>query len=70
MIQTQKTQNNKFVESWLENLGLMNQTTNKMDSDDKKIKIDWFNLKKIILGTVRGDLFLYICLKFDYKFSY
>ena len=24
----------------------MNQTTNKMDSDDKKMKIDWFNLKK------------------------
>ena len=70
MIQTQKTQNNEFVESGLENLALMNQTTSKMDSDDKKIKIDWFNLKKIILGTVRGDLFLYICLKFDYKFSY
>ena len=70
MTQTKKTQNNEFVESGLENLALMNQTTSKMDSDDKKIKIDWFNLKKIIFGTVRGDLFLYICLKFDYKFSY
>ena len=31
----------------------MNQTTSKVDSDDKKMKIDWFNLKKIAFGTVR-----------------
>ena len=30
----------------------MNQTTSKMDSNDKKMKIDWFNLKKIVLGTI------------------
>ena len=30
----------------------MNQTTSKMDSDDKKMKIDWLNIKKIIIGTV------------------
>ena len=30
--------------------------------DDKKVKIKLFNLKKIILGLVRGDLFLYISL--------
>ena len=47
----------------------MNQATSKVDSDDKKVKIDWFNLKKIVLGTVRGDQFLYISLKFDYKFN-
>ena len=47
----------------------MNQTTSKMDSDDRKMKIDWFNLKKIVLGTVQRDLFLYISLKFDYKFN-
>ena len=41
-----------FVESGLENWTLMNQTTSKVDSDDKKVKIDWFNLKKIVLGTV------------------
>ena len=35
----------------------MSQTISKMDPDDKKIKIDWFNLKKTILGTVRGDQF-------------
>ena len=38
----------------------MSQTTNKMDLDDKKMKIDWFNLKKIVLDTVRGNQFLYI----------
>ena len=48
----------------------MNQKTSKVDFDDNKIKIDWFNLKKIVLGTVQGDQFLYISLKFDYKFQF
>jgi len=43
--------------------------TMKVDSNDKKIKINWFNLKKIFLGTVRGDQFLYISHKLDYKFN-
>ena len=47
----------------------MNQTISKVDLDDKKIKIDWFNLKKIVIGIVRGDQFLYISLNFDYKFK-
>ena len=48
----------------------MNQTTSKVDLDDKKMKIDWFGLKKTIFRTIRGDQFLYILiLKFDYKFS-
>ena len=47
----------------------MNQTATKMDLDDKRMKIDKFKLKKIIIGIVRGDQFLYISLKFDYKFS-
>ena len=47
----------------------MNQTTSKVNLDDKKMKIDWFNLKEIILCTVRGNQFLYISLKFDYKFN-
>ena len=47
----------------------MNQTTNKVDSDDKQMKIDWFILNKIVIGTVRGYQFLYISLKFDYKFN-
>ena len=38
--------------SWLENWDLMNQTTRKVDFDDKKMKIDWFNLKKIVFGTI------------------
>jgi len=40
-----------------------------VDLDDKKTKIDWLNLKKIVLSTIQGDQFLYISLKFDYKFS-
>ena len=47
----------------------MNQIITKLDSDDKRMKIDKFKLKKIVLGVVRGDQFLYISLKFDYKFS-
>ena len=38
----------------------MNQTTSKVDFDDKKMKIDWFNLKKIVFDTVQEDQFLYI----------
>ena len=38
----------------------MSQTTSKVDLDDKKMKIDWLNLKKIILNIIRGDQFLYI----------
>ena len=30
-----------------------------MDSDDNKINIDWFYLKKIVIDIVRGDQFLY-----------
>ena len=56
----QKVQNNEFVESELENQDLVNQTTSKVDLNDKRMKIDKFKLKKIVLGTVRGDQFLYI----------
>ena len=38
----------------------MNQTTSKVDFDDKRKKIDKFKLKKIVLDTVQGDQFLYI----------
>ena len=55
-----KVQNNEFVESGLENWALVNQTTNKVDLDDKRIKIDKFKLKKIVLNTIRGDQLLYI----------
>ena len=55
-----KVQNNEFVESKLENWVLVNQTTNKVDLDDKRMKIDKFKLKKIILGTILGDQLLYI----------
>ena len=33
----------------------MNHTTNKVDLDNMKMKIDWFNLKKIVFGIARGD---------------
>ena len=36
-----------------------------MDPDDKKVKINWFYLNKIVLGTIREDQFLYISLEFD-----
>ena len=40
-----------------------------VDPSDNKVEIDWFLLKKIVLSAVRGDLFLYIFLEFDYKYS-
>ena len=47
----------------------MNQTNIKVDPDNKKMKLDRFMVKKIILGIIRGDHFLYISFKFDYKVS-
>jgi len=38
----------------------MSQTTSVADPVEKKMKIDWFNQKKIVLGTIQGDRFLYI----------
>ena len=31
-----------------------------MDLDNNKVEVDWFYLKKIAIGTVRGNQFLYI----------
>ena len=45
----------------------MNQTNVKVDLDDKRMKLDRFVVKKIVLGSVRGDQFLYISFRFDYK---
>ena len=39
-----------------------------VDPNDNKVKIDWFYLKKIVIGTVRGDQFLYIILEVDNKY--
>ena len=47
----------------------MNQIITKVDYDDKRMKMNKFELKKIVIGTVRGDQFLYISLKFDYKYN-
>ena len=53
-----------------ENWAKMSWTTNKVGSNDKNRKIDWFNPKKIVISIVWGDLFLYIPTKFDYKFLF
>ena len=47
----------------------MNWTTSKVDPNDKDKKIDKFLLQKVVLGTVRGDQFLCIAFRFDYKFE-
>ena len=44
----------------MENWVLMSQTTSKVDPNDKKMKIDWFNIKKNVLDIIRGDQILYI----------
>ena len=33
----------------------MNQTNIKVDPDDKKMKLDKFMVKKIVIGTTWGD---------------
>ena len=47
----------------------MNQTNIKVDSDDKMMKLYKFVVKKIIIGIIRGDQFLYLSFRFDYKVS-
>ena len=52
------------------NWALINQTNIRVDLDDKTMKLDRFVVKKIVLGTVRGDQFLYLSSRFDYKVSF
>ena len=47
----------------------MSWVTLIMNLDHNKVKIDWFYLKKIVIGIIRGDQFLYIFLEFGYKYS-
>ena len=47
----------------------MSWTTYKVGSKDKKRKIDWFEVKKIVLDIIWEDQFLYISHKFDYNFG-
>ena len=68
-VRAQKAQNNKFVESELENWARMSWMANKVDSNDKNRNVDGFQLEKVILGLVRGDQFLYIYLKYDYTIT-
>ena len=37
--------------------------------DDRKVKMDRFYLKKIIIGIVREDQFMYILLEVVYKYN-
>jgi len=39
-----------------------------VDSSDKNRKINGFQLKKVVLREVQGDQFLYLYLKYNYKF--
>ena len=48
----------------------MSWVTVTMDPVDNKPKIDWIYLRKIVLGTVRGDQFLYILLEVGYKYNF
>ena len=61
-ILAQKVQYNEFVESGLEHQALMNWTTIMVGLDNLKAKINRFYVKKIVLGTIRGDVFLYVSL--------
>ena len=45
----------------------MNQTNISVDLDDKKMKLDRFVVKKIVLGIIRGDQLSYLSLRFDYE---
>ena len=69
-LQAQRAQYNEFVESGLENQVLMSQVTITMDPDDNRVKIDLIYQRKIVLGTVREDQFLYILLEVGYKYSF
>ena len=39
-----------------------------MNPDDSKVKMDMIYLKKIVLGTVQEDQFMYILLEGGYKY--
>ena len=59
-IQAQRAQYNEFVKSGLENQALMSWITIIVDPDDKKKKINWFYLKKIVINLIQRGQFLYI----------
>ena len=65
-----KSPSNEFVENRLEKWALVDQTNLIMDSDIERMKKRGFMLESIVLGKIRGGLFLYIVLKLSYKFEY
>ena len=40
-----------------------------MYPDHNEVKVDRYYLKKIVLGTIQEDQFMYILLGIDYKYS-
>ena len=48
----------------------MSWITIRMDLKDNKVKVEWIYLRKFVLGTVRGDQFLYILLEIGYRYSF
>ena len=60
-----KSPNNEFVENWLKNWVLINQTNLRMDSNIEIMKKKGFVLEQIVLSKIRGGLFFYVVLKFS-----
>ena len=48
----------------------MSWITVRMDLEDNKVKVDKIYLRKFVLGTVRGDQFLYIFLEVGYRYNF
>ena len=68
-IQAERAQYNEFVDNGLENQALMSWAAIIVDPNDNKVKIYQLYLMKIVIGTIRGDQFLYIILEVGYKYS-
>ena len=48
----------------------MSWVTVTMDPIDNKVKIDWIYIRKIVIGTVRKDQFLYILFEIGFKYNF
>ena len=48
----------------------MSWVTVTMDPIDNKVKIDWIYIRKIVIGTVREDQFLYILFEICFKYNF
>ena len=48
----------------------MSWVTVTMDPINNKVKIDWIYIRKIVIGTVREDQFLYILFEISFKYNF